>query len=149
MYQPPPIPDQKYETTLSQLKLLRILYFVMAGFSLIGILFMLGHYAMMTHFLSLASKAPQSTNQPPFNPEDFFAIFKWFYIVVGALITTGGILNIFTAIFIGRRTNRTFCIVVAAANCLHFPFGTALGVFSLITLMKPETEAAFSRNPNA
>ena len=146
MNTPPPVPDHKYESILGQIRLLRILYFVMAGLSIIGILFIIGHYALMSHLMSIAAKAPQNPNQPPFNPTEFFSIFKWLYLLFGLLIITGGILNTIVAICLGRRKSRTFCLVVAAGNCLHFPFGTALGVFSLITLMKPEAELAFSNN---
>jgi hypothetical protein len=37
--------------------------------------------------------------------------------------------------FIHRRVNRTFSIVIAGINCLHF-FGTALGIFTLIVLTR-------------
>ena len=45
---------------------------------------------------------------------------------------------------IERRRRHTFCVVVAAitaATC--FPLGTALGVFTIIVLMRPQVKAAF------
>jgi hypothetical protein len=42
-----------------------------------------------------------------------------------------------------RRRNRSFCMFVAAVNCFFFPFGTALGVATLIVLKRPSMQAAF------
>jgi hypothetical protein len=38
--------------------------------------------------------------------------------------------------FIQRRVNRTFSIVVSGFLCLFFPFGTILGIFTLIVLTR-------------
>jgi hypothetical protein len=40
----------------------------------------------------------------------------------------------------------TFCFVVSILLCPSFPFGTALGIFSLITLNKPEVKTLFTPN---
>ena len=45
-----------------------------------------------------------------------------------------------------RRRRHTFCVVVAgvtAAMCV--PLGTALGVFTILVLMRPQVKAAFGR----
>jgi hypothetical protein len=39
--------------------------------------------------------------------------------------------------FIQNRRRRIFSIVVAAINCVLFPFGTVLGVFTLVVLVRP------------
>jgi hypothetical protein len=39
-----------------------------------------------------------------------------------------------------------FCIVAACIACLQQPFGTILGVFSIIVLMRPSVKTAFQRN---
>jgi hypothetical protein len=44
------------------------------------------------------------------------------------------------------RTGYTFCIIVAAIECTMFPFGTALGIFTLIVLMRPSAKALFSES---
>ena len=36
-----------------------------------------------------------------------------------------------------------FCIVVAGVECMIMPFGTVLGVFTLIMLMKDSVKALF------
>ena len=50
---------------------------------------------------------------------------------------------------IHQRKWHLYCMVVSGILCLSFPLGTALGVFSLITLSKPEIRTLFeSKNGN-
>jgi len=52
---------------------------------------------------------------------------------------------------ISERRAHSFCTVVAALNCIYFPFGTLLGVFSLIVLKRPAVREAFgavTHSPN-
>jgi len=42
--------------------------------------------------------------------------------------------------------SRIFMIVVSVLYLLHFPIGTALGIYGLWALTKPETEALFIRH---
>ncbi|HSM78047.1 MAG TPA: hypothetical protein VLT57_10495 [Bryobacteraceae bacterium] len=41
---------------------------------------------------------------------------------------------------------RILCIVVSAMELLSMPFGTALGIYGLWVLLKPETEVLFRRS---
>ena len=43
-----------------------------------------------------------------------------------------------------NHERRTFCLVVAWLVCALFPLGTVLGVFTILQLIEPETELAFS-----
>jgi hypothetical protein len=43
-----------------------------------------------------------------------------------------------------RRERYTFCLVMAALACMQVPFGTVLGVFTLVTLVKPSVKAMFA-----
>ena len=47
--------------------------------------------------------------------------------------------------FLGRCTHYIYCIVIAALECLSFPFGTVLGVFTLIVLSRESVKQAFGR----
>jgi hypothetical protein len=44
--------------------------------------------------------------------------------------------------------SRIFMIVISALHLLHVPIGTALGIYGLWVLTKPETEALLSRRVN-
>jgi hypothetical protein len=61
--------------------------------------------------------------------------------IMGALLALAGFL-------VRRRKNRTYCLVVAALSIPHVPFATILGVFSLVTLRRPEVKALFESPPS-
>ena len=44
------------------------------------------------------------------------------------------------------QRSHTYCFVVACFECLWMPFGTALGVFTLIVLSKPTVKELFALN---
>ena len=78
---------------------------------------------------------------PP--PAEFFAIFKWVYLFLGGLFVAGGVLNLLSGMFLRNRQNRLFSLIVAGMNCLQFPFGTVLGVFTLIVLMRDSVRESY------
>jgi hypothetical protein len=43
--------------------------------------------------------------------------------------------------FLAGRRRRDFCIVIAALACAITPFGTVLGVFTLVVPMRPSVQA--------
>lgn len=45
--------------------------------------------------------------------------------------------------FLQKRKNRTYCLVVAALACMFQPFGTILGIFSIVILLRPDVEVLF------
>jgi hypothetical protein len=84
-----------------------------------------------------------------FNPEifeGFFNIFAYFYVVIGVFILLGAILNFMSARYLGQRRRKVFSMVTAGVNCLSFPFGTVLGVFTFVVLSRPSVEASYRKN---
>lgn len=137
--EPPPIPSKDAE----HLRTLAICHYVVAGLSVFGIGFLLLHYSFMKMFFANPklweeqSKAMEKSGAVmPFNPAELLQIFQWFYLIAGVWIVVSGVLTFMSGRCLHRRTHRTFSIVIAGLNCLHFPFGTALGIFTLIVLTK-------------
>ena len=130
--QPPPIPNKDTDN----LRTLAICHYVVSGLSLLGLGFLGLHYSIMRMVFDNPQMWEKAKSPPPFNPAEFFHLFQWFYLLFGVLILVSGILTLIAGRFIHRRVNRTFSIVIAGLNCLHFPFGTVLGVFTLILLTK-------------
>ena len=64
--------------------------------------------------------------------------------LIGSFILTACIALVGHAI--RKRRWWTFCFVVSILMCPSFPLGTALGIFSLITLNKAKTKEMFSPN---
>jgi hypothetical protein len=60
-----------------------------------------------------------------------------------ALMWTAATLVLIAGRRIAKRTHLTYCQVVAGLECICVPFGTILGVFTLIGLTRPEVKDSF------
>ena len=78
--------------------------------------------------------------------------FGWLPLAMGAFVVLIGIgsvsLNLLTARALRARRRHTLCLLTSALNCVHFPFGTLLGAFTLIVLCRPAVKAAFEPPPD-
>jgi len=138
---PPLLRDQR-KTDLDHLRMLAIFHFVIAGLAILGLGFLAVHYAIMqTVMTDPAMWKNQKGGGPP--PEQFFAVFKWLYVIMGALLVAGGVANLLSGLFLRKQTNRVFSLIVAGMDCLQFPFGTALGVFTFIVLLRDSVRGIY------
>lgn len=140
---PPVFRDQR-KIDADHLNLLSIFHFVGAGLAVLGILFLLAHYTML-HFVFANPKMWENQKGGP-PPVEFFAAFKWFYVVFGFWFFCSGVLNIMSGLFLRARKCRTFSVVVASLNCLHMPLGTTLGVFTIIVLMRDSVRELYDNH---
>lgn len=129
----PPLTDQQKKDS-EHIDLLSVFHFVFAGFALLGLGFLYLHYFFM-HEIFMNPEFWQKKNLTP-PPELFLKFFSVFYVVMGAFIIIGGILNLISGIFMRQRKNRLFSLIVAGLNCMQIPFGTILGIFTLIVLTR-------------
>ena len=83
-------------------------------------------------------------NSPP--PAEFFQIFQCLYVVFGVLLLVGGIANLLSGLWIHARKKRTFSLVVAGIDCIQIPFGTALGVLTIIVLMRDSVRETYAQS---
>lgn len=118
-----------------QLRLLAVFHFVVAGLALVGTSFLGLHYLFMRAFLFApeAWKGARGGGPPP---EVMFALFRWFYLVFGVLLVLSALSNALSGLCILRRRHRMFSVVVAVLDCVQVPFGTLLGVFTLVVLLR-------------
>ena len=137
----PPIYRDQRKTDADHLHLLTVFHFIGAGLSILGILFLLGHYTLLHVFVLNSAKWAGHKQPPP--PAEFFAIFKWFYLILGAWFLLSGVANLISAYCIRARKGRTFSLAVACLNLLHMPLGTLLGVFTLIVLLRDTVREAY------
>jgi hypothetical protein len=143
---PPPLnTDRQTKQDEDHLRLLSIFHFVVAGLSTVGIGFLGLHYTIMRVVFSNPETWKNQRNMP-FPPEQFMRIFVWFYLFIGILLVAAAVLNVISGMFLHQKKNRLFSIVVAALNCLQIPFGTALGVFTMIVLMRDSVRERYE-NP--
>lgn len=125
----------------SHLNLLSIFYYIFAGFALLGGCFLIGHYFFMNAIMT--GQMGGSNGQLP--PQEFVMIMRAMYVVIGFFMVVGTALNIMAAVFLRRRKHRMFSMVVAGLNCLQFPFGTVLGVFTFVVLMRESVREGYER----
>lgn len=75
----------------------------------------------------------------------------WLFLLMGASFVvvgwTLGAFTIYSGVCLRRHRRRTLSIVVAALNCISFPIGTTLGVFTLIVLMRPSVARLYEESP--
>jgi hypothetical protein len=131
---PPPTLDAQRRKDDEQLQLLAIFHYVLSGLSLAGEAFIALHYLVMhTVFTHPEMWQGKGGGGPP---RALFDILIWVYLFAGAALLAGLVANALAGTFLRKGRHRTFCLIVAALNCVHVPFGTALGVFTLIVLMR-------------
>lgn len=128
---------------LAHLDTIGILYYVLAGITAVFSLFPLIHLIVGIGMLALP---PQ-----PGQPEQGAAFVGWLFIAVAvALIGFGmslAVLFLMVARRLRQRRGYMFCVIASAVSCLSIPFGTALGVFSLIVLTKAPIKDLFESTP--
>lgn len=144
MSNPPSLSRDPKKSDAEHLHLLVIFHYVLAGFALVGLLFLLAHYWMMSSVFSNPEiwQHEGKPSTPP--PKEFFMVFIWFYVIGGIFLLAAAIANILSAIWIRARENRMFSLVVAGLNCLQVPFGTALGVFTIIVLSRDSVRELYA-----
>jgi hypothetical protein len=123
------------------LKLLSVFHLILGGLTGLCSLFPLVHVAL--GLAMVTGSFPASNNGPP--PP---AAAGWLFIAMGGGIILLGWAVAGCLILAGVRLRQrrwwTFCLVVAAVSCASFPFGTLLGIFTLLTLAKPEVKGSFT-----
>jgi hypothetical protein len=134
MNEMPPSPRDQGKVNRDHLDLLSVFHFVGAGLALLGILFLLAHFVFMRAVFANPRMWQGHGQSPP--PAQFFALFRWLYLVFAIWLVASAILNLVSALFLRARIHRTFSLVVAAIDCLHVPLGTVLGVFTIIVLLR-------------
>ncbi len=193
MQQPPPMPVYRINAQdESHLKIISICHYVMAGFYLLGIAFVILHFMLMSFVFKMAeaeqNKAsvvsapliventspatneglpegetsvgspsellgtPPSATAPPAAsasaafPKEIMPVLMIFYVVISCILIALCVCNVLSGRYISKRTNRLFSFIIAGINCMQFPLGTALGVFTFIVLTRENVKMAYSVN---
>ncbi|MEO7100020.1 MAG: hypothetical protein ABI162_11705 [Luteolibacter sp.] len=141
MNQPPPMYRDQQMIDTDHLKLLSIFHFIGAGLAVLGLLFLFVHFTIMRNVFTNPhiwenSHQPASTMPPP----EIFSFFKWFYLAAALWMIASCVLNLLSGLFLRAGKHRGFSIVVAGLNCLHMPLGTALGICTIVVLMRPSVQ---------
>lgn len=130
---------------LDNLKTLSIFYYVVAALTALFACFPIIHLFIGISFLT--GTFPESPNQP--NQPDFpVKLFGLMFTIIPLIFILGGWTLAICTFIAGRKLAKhqsyTFCIVVAGILCTFMPFGTVLGVFTIIVLMRDSVKELFN-----
>jgi hypothetical protein len=88
----------------------------------------------------MASPTPSSAQAPP------VIVFRVIAGVIGLIIICGWTLGGLTAYAgrcINKRKHRLFIYIMAGINCIWIPYGTVLGIATILLFQWPEVQAEF------
>jgi hypothetical protein len=142
--EPPSIPYASPAPTESvddgHLKAIVICHYVWGGLVMLLSCFFIIHIVMGVMMV----KGQFPTNG---GPNAFPNQFGYVFICIGSgAVLLGwavGILTIISGRLIARRRCRMFSLVIAGVNCAWVPFGTLLGIFTFLVLLRPSVRALY------
>jgi hypothetical protein len=130
---PPLLRDQR-KIDAQHLRLLTAFHFVLAGFACAGFVFLFVYWTLFSSFMFNPGTWDQKHGVP--SPADVARVLKFSFVIFLPACLAWGLANLISGFSIRVRKRRTFSLVVAGLNCLWMPFGTLLGVFTLIVLLR-------------
>lgn len=127
------------------LRLLSIFHYIVAGIIALFGCFPLVHVAFGTAMLVQPDLFGTGSGGPP--PQLMGLMFLGVGLFISGLFwaTAAGLAG--AGYFLSRRRHYLFCLVVAGVACLIMPFGTVLGVFTIIVLQRPAVKQLFDLMP--
>jgi hypothetical protein len=130
------------------LKLLAIFHYILAGLScLFSSVFLIHAYIGWSEMHGTGVFHEAAKNPPP---PGFGIMF--FILGIGAVFCGWlfGAAIAYAGYSIGRREHHLYCLIVAGLMCaMCNPFGTVLGVFTFVVLLRPSVKELFHQQPVA
>ena len=128
------------------IKLLVIFHYVASALMALGACFPLIYLVMGIAFVNGSIPMPPPSSGAGGPPPDM-SWFGWMFIGMGAL---GSLIGWIAAVLVflagkklSERRSWTFVFVIACFQCIGFPLGTALGIFTIIVIQRPSVRALF------
>ena len=125
------------------LQLLAIFHYVVAGLAALFSFFPLLYTTVGAVFIFAARHGTAKPGEDL--PPEFLG---WIFAVVGLLLFLLGIAMTICILLAGRCLARnqhyTFALVMACIECLFIPFGTILGIFTIIALLREPVKGLFA-----
>jgi hypothetical protein len=133
---------QKMARDEEHLQLLSIFHYVVSGLTALFALFPILHLVLgLFLILTPETLAGKGHDQP--SP----ALIGWFFVIFAiTFIAIGWLFAVFILTagrFLARRKHYTFCLVMAGIECIIMPFGTVLGVLTLVVLLREPVKQMF------
>ena len=124
------------------LKLLATFHYVVAGLSALSALFPLIHLVIGIGMVTGRFDTTRDAGA---------GLLGWLFIIFAVVfIVCGLVFSVCLALagtYIAKYQHYTYCLVVAALSCVFFPFGTVLGIFTILLLSRDSVQRLFSKEP--
>jgi hypothetical protein len=141
-----PSPGSQQILDNEHLKLLSIFHYVKGGITALFACIPIIHVVFGLVLIVAPRLFGHGSDQPP-------AFIGWLFVILGFFIIflgwTVAVLVLIAGRCLARRRHYTFCFVVACLECLSVPFGTVLGVFTILVLNRQSEKALFNPGPVA
>ena len=119
------------------LRLLSIFHYIVGALTALFSCFPLIHIAIG---IAILAGALEDKDAPP-------EFIGWFLVIFPGLIMLCGwtlaVCILVAGSKLARYRARTYCLVIAGIECIFMPFGTVLGVFTIIVLMRDSVRELF------
>lgn len=124
-----------------QLDLLSMFHYIVGGFTALFSCIPFLHVFMGLAIISgKMFKNSHGAEQPP-------NVFGWLFVIMGSVCILLGWMTAVCILIAGKKLKARkwwlFCMVIAGIECMFMPFGTVLGIFTLVTLNKESVKKAF------
>jgi hypothetical protein len=134
-------PNQQQILDNEHLKLLSIFHYLKGGISAFFSCIPIIHVILGLFFIFAPHVFGHGKDQPP-------AFLGWLFLILGSFLIclgwTFAALVVFAGRCIARRKHYTFCFVIACVECLSVPFGTVLGVLTILVLNRASVKELFN-----
>ena len=122
------------------LKLLSIFHYIVGGIIALFSSFPIFHLVFGIIMIVSPDTFESKGETPP-------AFIGWLFAIIGGTIVIIGWVFAICVIIAGRflslHKHHLFCLVIAGIECIFIPFGTVLGVFTIIVLTRESTKQMF------
>ena len=131
---------------LKNLDLLAMFHYIVGGITAFFACMPFLHVFIGLAMLSGKFFKESNGNPPP-------ALMGWLFVVMGSIFILLGWSMAVCIIIAGKklkkRKHRIFCMVIGGIECMLMPFGTILGVFTLIILNKDSVKEIFAEQTHS
>jgi len=133
------------QTDNEHLRLLSIFHYVIGGLGILFAFFPVIHIVIGLYMVI----SPESLSSSEHPPPEFLG---WLFLIMGGVFFLLGqalaITIIISGRFINKRKNYLFSFIVACVMCLMVPFGTILGIFTIIVLSRDSVKNIYNNQNN-
>ncbi|WDI43344.1 hypothetical protein [Bremerella sp. P1] len=125
------------------LDLLGTFHWILAGLAALAGLFPIFH--VLFGFIALVASIVGVEGDP--EARGLGVVMGIMFMLIGTLIIITFWVIAFclylSGSYLKAHKNHTFCMVMAVISCFSFPLGTALGVFTILVLVRPSVRKLF------